>query len=211
MEGQTVSSKKEAWSQFAIEEYRSLQAEALERVRSQNTFVGFALLIGTGVVSASPLWTNLSNLLTASIAFSFLLWIVILVFIEQEFQIALIGNYIRERVYPVIGVNNARSNLGWEMYRIGKISKSGIGVRLAITAKYAFLILPMIFVDLWWTPSVAPSLLQGITNRTGIIAGYYLLVILRYAVVVVALIKTVREYFHSPKLTLLSNTISKPS
>jgi hypothetical protein len=179
MAGKQVPTEETSWTEFALEEYKSLHAESLERVRNQNTFVSFSLIAGTAIISTSELWENSADLLLVNISFSFILWVVFLIFIEQEYQVALIGNYIKEHLYPIFGIERIGLNPCWELYRTNKLGKVNIGFWFAMAAKYAFLLVPMGFIDIRMIPS---------SDTRSII------LVLKYLIVIFALGQTIREY-----------------
>lgn len=132
---------------FALEEYRALNAEILARVGRQNTFFSLAL-VALGLASslfvedkidmASPMVSG---------ACAIILGIILLVLIEQDYQIAIIGTYVRMRIYPILWTYGMSPLPGWETYLAGQRLEMPSAVKLAMIGKYGLVGLPILAID----------------------------------------------------------------
>ena len=195
MEKTMVFAKEAPWGEFALEEFRALNEEILERIRRQNTFVGFSLILASALIPTINLWINVTQASFVILAVSFILWIILLVYIEQDYQVAVIGNYIFERIYPLFDIHELGNNPCWEIYRSNNMRTQGIGIRLSMAAKYAFLIIPMLIVDIVIIPLVTIQL--GLTRNLfiWIIIGYCLVIITKYFFSFLSFRETIMEYY----------------
>ncbi len=103
-------------AEFAIEEFRALNAEILSRVGRQNTFLGFSIaVLGLALPLAKSQSITLVTLFDAG-SITFVLWAILLVLAEQDYQIASVGNYVKNYLYSTLRSSGLEPSPGWEIY-----------------------------------------------------------------------------------------------
>ena len=156
MEGCEISPLSRDPSDFLVEEYKILNNEVLSRVKRQTTFINIFLAGGGGLAIWLPMKLGTTSFwnwhLIPYMAGAALLWILFMITLEQDFQIAIIGMYVKKQLYPRIAVDMTGRLASytlplWEGFREGVIKRAGFGIRAAMAAKYIFVGFPMVLLD----------------------------------------------------------------
>lgn len=180
---------------FALEEFRALNAEVISRVGRQNTFLGFALVSSSLIIPLFKVINNPVAILLMTAILSFVLWVILLVLAEQDYQIALVGGYIRNSIYPRIFSYSQTGRSLWEWHRTVMLDRLGKGMKAAMSAKYIFVGLPMIGIDLAAIPLCAIKVFpHPNTELFAAVATHLVLVVIRYYLAIRALNETHNEY-----------------
>ena len=188
---QTGSSKTAKDRDFALEEFKALNTEILARVGRQNTFLGFAL-VGSGLVArASGEIQSVEDLALFLGLMSFVLWIVLLVLVEQDYQIAIAGTYIQNVLYAKI-LYSQRPD-AWEFHRAKKLIEISYGIKMAMSAKYLLVAVPMLGIDLGFPLQFAKSL-ETQSEMLGYGIAWTMVLTLKYAIFFSAIRASYVEY-----------------
>lgn len=120
--------------------------------------------------------------------FTFLLWVVLLILAEQDYQIALAGKYVKTCLYPVLEKDGLKPMPGWEAYMERRRRTMTYAVQTAI--KYAFVGLPILGIDVL----VLGSFVFGQQPATFAHTIYLIVALIRYGIAFLVLKATVDEF-----------------
>lgn len=154
-----------------IEEFKLLQAETLQRLRMQGFLsVANLVLVFVGVVRFESL-CSLS--MACMIVGSCILWIGLMVVMEQDYNITLIAAYIKRHVYRSVGAPSARRTY-WEFFRGDAILRFSPAVRAIMAMKYVAFFVPMLILD-WFVVAGLRATLGWLIVYSGFVAAKVLI------------------------------------